>query len=96
MPPDDVSHRDIYVRLAELGGKIDSLLGMVAERKEDVARLTKDLDALFQRQRVLETRMAQVIVIGALIAILIPVLGSAMHIRLQIPAVTTEESSNPR
>jgi len=96
MPPDDVSHRDIYVRLAELGGKIDSLLGMVAERKEDVARLTKDLDALFQRQRVLETRMAQVIIIGALIAILIPVLGSAMHIRLQIPAVTTEESSNPR
>jgi hypothetical protein len=96
MPPDDVSHRDIYVRLAELGGKIDSLLGMVAERKEDVVRLTKDLDALFQRQRVLETRMAQVIVIGALIAILIPVLGSAMHIRLQIPAVTTEESSNPR
>jgi hypothetical protein len=96
MPPDDVTHRDIYVRIAELGGKIDSLLGMVAERKEDVVRLTKDLDALFQRQRVLETRMAQVIVIGALIAILIPVLGSAMHIRLQIPAVTTEESSNPR
>jgi len=96
MPPDDVSHRDIYVRLAELGGKIDSLLGMVAERKEDVVRLTKDLDALFARQRILETRMAQVIIIGALIAILIPVLGSAMHIRLQIPAVTTEELNNPR
>jgi len=28
MPPEDVSHRDIYVRLAELGAKIDSILAI--------------------------------------------------------------------
>jgi hypothetical protein len=103
MPPDEVSHRDIYVRLAELGGDVKSLLSMVGERKEDVVRLSKDLDALFTRQRTLETetaalsrRMAQVIIVGAIVAIMIPVVGSAMHIKLQIPAVTTEEPSGSR
>jgi hypothetical protein len=86
MPPDsDVSHRDIYVRLAELGGDIKTLLGAVVERKEDVIRLGKDLDALFVRQRALETRVGQVVAIGALVALLVPVLGNAMHIRLALP-----------
>jgi hypothetical protein len=35
MPPEDVSPRDIYVRLAEPGAKIDSILAIMAERKQD-------------------------------------------------------------
>lgn len=85
MPPEDVSHRDIYVRLAELGAKIDSILQLMAERKEEVARITKDLDALFSRQRSLENRMGQVVIIGALLGLLIPVVGQALQLKLSVP-----------
>ena len=92
MPPEDVSHRDIYVRLAELGAKIDSILQLMAERKEEVARLSKDLDALFSRQRTLENRMAQVVIIGAVAALLVPVFGNWMQLRLAIPAAIEREA----
>jgi hypothetical protein len=86
MPPEDVSHRDIYVRLAELGAKIDSILAIMAERKEDVARITKDLDALFTRQRTLETRLAQIAGVGLVLAVLVPALASMMQLRLAVPS----------
>lgn len=86
MAPEDVSHRDIYVRLAELGAKIDSILGLMAERKEDVARITKDLDALFSRQRSLETRLAQIAGVGLVLAVLMPVLATMIPLRLATPS----------
>jgi hypothetical protein len=86
MPPEDVSHRDIYVRLAELGAKLDSILAIMAERKEDVARITKDLDALFTRQRTLETRLAQIAGVGLVLAVLVPALASMMQLRLAVPS----------
>jgi hypothetical protein len=86
MPPEDVSHRDIYVRLAELGAKIDSILAIMAERKEDVARITKDLDALFTRQRTLETRLAQLAGIGLVLAVLVPALATMVPLRLAVPS----------
>jgi hypothetical protein len=87
MPPEhDVSHRDIYVRLAELGAKIDSILAIMAERKEDVARITKDLDALFTRQRLLETRLAQLAGIGLVLAVLVPALATMVPLRLATPS----------
>ena len=85
MPPEDVSHREIYVRLAELGAKIDSILAIMAERKEDVARITKDLDALFSRQRALESRLAQIAGIGLVLAIGIPALATMFQLRLTVP-----------
>jgi len=85
MPPEDVSHRDIYVRLAELGAKIDNILSIMAERKEDVARITKDLDALFSRQRTLESRLAQIAGIGLVLAIGIPALATMFQLRLTVP-----------
>ena len=85
MPPEDVSHREIYVRLAELGAKIDNILSIMAERKEDVARITKDLDALFSRQRALESRLAQIAGIGLVLAVGIPSLASVLQFRLAIP-----------
>ena len=86
MPPEDVSHRDIYVRLAELGAKIDSILAIMAERKEDVARITKDLDALFTRQRTLETRLAQIAGVGLVLAVLMPVVATMVPLRLATPS----------
>jgi hypothetical protein len=86
MPPEDVSHRDIYVRLAELGAKIDSILAIMAERKEDVARITKDLDALFTRQRQLETRLAQIAGVGLVLAVLMPVVATMVPLRLAVPS----------
>ena len=92
MPPEDVSHREIYVRLAELGAKIDSILAIMAERKEDVARITKDLDALFTRQRTLETRLAQIAGIGLVMAVGIPALATMLQIRLSVPAAIEREA----
>lgn len=86
MPPDDVSHREIYVRLAELGAKIDSILAIMAERNQHVARITKDLDALFSRQRALESRLAQIAGIGLVLAVGIPALATMFQLRLAIPA----------
>lgn len=86
MPPEDVSHRDIYVRLAELGAKVDSILQLMAERKEDVARITRDLDQLFTRQRVLENRMAQVAILGIVAAVLIPAVATMLDLRPSTPS----------
>ena len=85
MPPDDVSHREIYVRLAELGAKIDTVLAIMAERKEDVARITRDIDALFSRQRALESRLAQIAGIGLVLAVGIPALATMFQLRLAVP-----------
>jgi len=92
MPPEDVSHRDIYVRLAELGAKIDSILAIMAERKEDVVRITKDLDALFSRQRQLEARLAQIAGVGLMLAVVIPALATMLQIRLSVPAAIEREA----
>lgn len=72
----DVTHRDLWVALTTLSGKVDSILNLMAERKEEVMRLTRDLDALFSRQRVLETRLAQIAGMGLVLAILIPALAT--------------------
>jgi hypothetical protein len=86
MPPEhDVTHRDLWVKLAELSGKFDSMLTLMSERKEVVDRLTKDLNVLFGRQRTLENRMAQVAIIGAVAALLVPVFGNWMQLRLTVP-----------
>jgi hypothetical protein len=91
MPPEDVSHRDIYVSLAELGAKIDLILAIMAERKEDVARITKDMEALFLRQRNLESRMAQLAGIGLVLAIGIPALATMFQFKLSVPAAIERE-----
>lgn len=94
MPPEhDVSHRDIYVRLAELGAKIDSVLAIMAERKEDVARISKDLDALFDRQRTLETRLAQIAGVGLVLAVVVPVFATILQVKISVPAAIEREVS---
>jgi hypothetical protein len=96
MPPTEtkeVSHLDIWVSLTRLDEKVGTLIGIIGERKSDIEKLSKDLDALFTRQRRIELRMGQVVIIGALIALLIPVIGGAMHLRIAVP--TSVESMEP-
>jgi hypothetical protein len=86
MPEHDVTHRDLWVKLAELSGKFDSMLTLMSERKEVVDRLTKDLDALFGRQRTLETRLAQIAGVGLVLAVLVPALATMVPLRLAVPS----------
>ena len=72
MSEHDVTHRDLWVAITNLSGKVDSILSLMAERKEEVMRITRDLDALFSRQRVLEARLAQIVGVGLVLAVLIP------------------------
>lgn len=95
MAPEDVSHREIYVRLAELGAKIDSILAIMAERKEDMVRINGDLNSLLVRQRALESRMAQVVILGAVLALLLPIVGSWITLRLVIPVAIEQREVKP-
>ena len=70
----DYTHKDIWVALTVLTGRIDTLL-------KDVARMDHSLegeDGLFNRQRRLETQMAQVRLIGGLAVLLMPIATTVM------------------
>jgi hypothetical protein len=96
MLPEDVSHRDIYVSLAQLSEKVNSVLLLMVERKEEVARINKDLNVLFDRQRTLENRMAQVVILGGVVALLLPIVGSWVTLKLVIPiAVERQQEQKP-
>ena len=95
MAPEDVSHREIYVRLAELGAKIDSILAIMAERKEDMVRINGDLNGLLVRQRAIESRMAQVVILGSVLALLLPIVGSWITLRLVIPVAIEQREVKP-
>jgi hypothetical protein len=96
MPTEDVSHRDIYERLAQLSEKVNSVLLLMVERKEEVARINKDLNVLFDRQRTLENRMAQVVILGGVAALLLPIVGSWVTLKLVIPiAVERQQEQKP-
>jgi hypothetical protein len=96
MPPEDVSHRDIYVSLAQLSEKVNSVLLLMVERKEEVTRINKDLKDLFDRQRNQENRMAQVVILGGVVALLLPIIGSWVTLKLVIPiAVEQRQEQKP-
>jgi len=95
MPPED-SHRDIYVSLAQLSEKVNSVLLLMVERKEEVTRINKDLKDLFDRQRNQENRMAQVVILGGVVALLLPIIGSWVTLKLVIPiAVEQRQEQKP-
>ena len=92
MPPEhDVTHRDLWVKLAELGGKLDTMAAMMADRKEDIGRITKDLDHLFNRQRLIELRLAQIVMLGLVLSIVIPTAATLWAAQMQAPQVEIQE-----
>jgi hypothetical protein len=46
MPPEDVSHRQIWVQLTELAGKIDGIHALLTERQESHMRIRRDVDGV--------------------------------------------------
>ena len=87
----DYTHREIWVAVTALSGKIDNVLSIMAERKEDVAKIAKDVDALFTRQRQLEARLAQIAGIGLVLTFGIPVLATMLQLKLVIPAAIEQQ-----
>ena len=96
----DYTHRDIWVALTGLTGRIDNLL-------EGVGRMERHLegeDGLFARQHKLETQMAQVRLVGGLAVLLMPfaitglvlAIGShSLQTRLAFPAdIERQEEGN--
>jgi hypothetical protein len=64
----DYTHREIWVAITGLSGKMDAALNEVAR----LARSLEGEDGLFARQRKLEAQMAQVRLLGALAVLLMP------------------------
>ncbi len=77
MAADDVSHGDIYHKLGSVEGKLDAVIISVAEKKSD-------LNEAFQRIRLLEGRVSQGVVLLAALAVLAPLLWSAVDPQLQL------------
>ena len=93
MPPEhDVTHRDLWVKLAELGGKLDVMATMMADRKEAIERITKDLDHLFGRQRITENKLAMVMMVGLILSIVVPTAATVWAARIAAPQVEIRES----
>ena len=96
VPPEhDVTHRDLWVKLAELGGKVDTLCTLVAERKDDINRITRDLDHLFTRQRTVEARLAQIVMLGLVLSIVVPTAATLWAAKLAAPQVEIREEIRP-
>jgi hypothetical protein len=64
----DYTHRDIWVALTGLTGRIENLLGVVSRMEQKL----EGEDGLFARQHKLETQMAQVRLVGSLAVLLLP------------------------
>jgi len=91
MPPEDVSHREIWIALTDLTGRIDNIRNLLIERKEDQDRTRKDVDDLFDRVRRVEARLAQVVILGVVLAILTQAFGQAVQLRLLVPTIERQE-----
>jgi hypothetical protein len=68
MSEHDYTHRDLWVGITGLSGKIDSVL-------KELARMDRTLegdDGVFTRLRKLESQMAQARLVGGLVALLMP------------------------
>lgn len=92
VPPEhDVTHRDLWVKLAELGGKLDVLAAMMVERKEEVSSLRVDVTELYRRQGRTDNRLAQIAILGLVLTLLLPVAATIWAARLAAPQVEIRE-----
>lgn len=95
MPPEhDVTHTDIYVRLAELGGKIDLLGQLMTERNRTVEDVRTDVNELFKRMRNVENHKIQVIAIAGSAILIIPIISSWLQPRLTFPTAIEQQENH--
>jgi len=92
MPPDhDVTHRDLWVKLTELSGKLDTMAAIMIERKEELSSLREDVSELYRRQGRTDNRLAQVVVLGLLLWGLLPIAATIWAARIAAPQVEIRE-----
>ena len=91
----DFTHRELWVAITGLSGRIDALLLSLSEREKDVDRVTEDVDNAFKRVRMLEERMVQVRLIGALVVLLMPFITTLVQVRLNIPNAIEQDGGRP-
>lgn len=92
VPPEhDVTHRDLWVKLAELGGKLDTMAAMMVERKEEVTSLRVDVTELFRRQGQTDNRMAMVVMLGLVVTLAAPIAATLWAARVAAPTVEIQE-----
>lgn len=87
----DVTHRDLWVKLAELGGKLDTMAAMMVERKEELGSLRVDVTELYRRQARTDNRLAQIAILGLVLALLLPVAATLWAARVAAPQVQIKE-----
>ncbi len=73
---DDISHGDIYHKLGAMEGKLDAVIMSVNEKRADIGEA-------FRRLRVLESRVAQGVILMAACALLAPLLWNAVDPELR-------------
>lgn len=81
MPPDPPPP-GTEPQLVHLAGRIDSVLIMLGAVRDDVARLARDVDALFSRQRQLERQVSGGIALLAALVVLLPILAGMLNLRI--------------
>lgn len=77
---DEISHRDIYLKLGTLEGKLDAVMISVAEKKSD-------LDEAFRRIRLLESRVAQGVILIACLSVVAPLVWTSLDPELRVQSV---------
>lgn len=82
----EVSHAEIYRELGVLQGKMDAIL--LSRAKDD-----EEKRDIFQRLGKLETRMAQVVIVAVVAALVLPPIASFIsgHIRIDVPPVSAKQ-----
>ena len=83
MANDEISHGDIYHKLGSLEGKLDAVMISVAEKKSDIGEA-------FRRIRLLESRVAQGVVLLACLSLFTPLIWAALDPELRLKPASKE------
>ena len=77
MADEQISHGDIYHKLGGLEGKLDAVMISMSEKKSDITEA-------FRRIRLLETRVAQGVVLLACLSLFTPLIWDALDPELRL------------
>lgn len=89
MASEDISHGDIYHKLGAVEGKLDAVMISVAEKKSD-------LTEAFRRIRLLESRVAQGVILIAVLTFLAPLAWNALDPELRLKQDNKQSASIQR
>ena len=91
----DFTHRELWIAITGLSGRIDALLLSVSEREKDVDKVTRDVDTAFKRMRALEEHMVQARLIGLLAVLLMPFVTTMIQDKMNSPAPIERQEGRP-